>query len=83
MKSEWAVNAALRPTVGPFRAVMRILGWVEKAWVVCYGWMRQDWRMEMECAGDERMEREMGAYDVICDEAFEPVFPGIGKRFGW
>lgn len=40
MKSECAVRAALRPTVGPFRAVMRSLGCVAKAWVVCWGNVR-------------------------------------------
>lgn len=36
MKSECAVRAAERPTTGPLSAVMRSLGWVEKAWVVCW-----------------------------------------------
>lgn len=34
MKSDQAIRAAERPIAGPFRAVTRILGCVEKAWVM-------------------------------------------------
>lgn len=34
MKSAKAVRAAVRPMTGPLRPMTRILGWVEKAWVM-------------------------------------------------
>ena len=37
MKSLWDISAAERPMTGPFRAVMRILGWREK--------VRVKWRL--------------------------------------